>query len=90
MSDNRDTQNTAEERGAALTLSTHMTEPAGDDKSGQHKNALIHAISATRVQNSSGFGGEKRSVAIVFGALGSARAVERDAKPRRQAYNRGL
>src|SRR3954471_24374234 len=64
MSDNRDTQNTAEERGAALTLSTHMTEPARDDKSRQCKNPLIHAISTTRFQNSTEFGGEVRSVAI--------------------------
>jgi hypothetical protein len=45
MSDSRDTQNIAEERGAALTLSTHMTEPKRAHKSRQLKKPSFHAIS---------------------------------------------
>src|SRR5688572_16766864 len=64
MSDNRDTQNNAEERCAALTLSTHMTEDFRRYKSRQYENPLFDAISRTRCQNSAWFGGLPRSVAI--------------------------
>src|SRR5262245_40160974 len=41
-----------------------MTEPAFLDKSRQCKNPSFHAISREWSQNSPGFGGQKRSVAI--------------------------